>query len=76
MEPKKVAAHHEAMVHMQKATELLRESVKVHESEVAGHLSHEEAIPRAVALNEKAAGESGLAAEAIRDFLDDDPKRD
>ena len=76
MEPKKEVAHDEAMVHMQKATELLRESVKVHESEVAGHLSHEEAIPRAVQLNTQAATESDLATEAIRKFLDDDPKRD
>ena len=76
MEPKKEAAHDEAMVHMKKATELLRESVEVHEDEVAGLISHEEAIPRAVALNERAAAESDLATKAIRDFLGDDPKRD
>ena len=76
MEQKKVAAHEEAMVHMRKATELLRESVEVHEDEVAGLISHEEAIPRAIGLNEQAGVESDLATKAIRDFLGDHPKRD
>ena len=72
MEPKKEAAHEEAMRHMKKATELLRESVKVHQAEMDGSISQDEAIPWAVDLNEQAAAESNLATEAIRDFLDDD----
>jgi hypothetical protein len=76
MEPEKEAAHDEAMRHMKKATELLRKSLKVHEAEMAGGLTHEEAIPMATGLNEQAAAESDLATEAIRTFLDDRPKRD
>lgn len=72
MEPEKEKAHNEAMKHMKRATEHLRESVAVHEAEVAGTLTHEQALPMAVALNAMAAEESDLAAAAIRDFLGDE----
>ena len=70
MEAKKETAHDEAMLHMKKATELLRESVNMHEAETDGQITEDEAIYRVVGLNERAGLESDLASESIRDFLD------
>ena len=76
MDEEKEAAHEEAMRHMKQATELLRESLKIHRAEMDGLISSDEAIPLAIGFNERAASESNLASEAIRDFLDDEPVLD
>ena len=70
MEPDKVDAHERAMRHMKRSTELLRESVQVHEAEMAGLIPVEEARPAALSLNAEAIAESEEAIKAVEEFLD------
>jgi hypothetical protein len=74
MDPKRLDAHNAAMKHMAKATELMKDGIALHEAQRAGLISEGDAVDRFVELSDRAADETDIAAEAIREFLGPESK--
>ena len=59
-----------AVSHMQRATEHLRDSIALHDAEMAGMIDSDTALPYVIDFNRRAIAEGEVATKAINDFLD------
>lgn len=60
----------EAIEHAEKAAELFRQSVEVHQAEQRGEIDESIAVERAVELNKRALDESEAALSLMREQLE------